>query len=95
MAREPTGEIIELTAVDPDGDLACDITIATTRRAAACREGLRECMRPPVRDLPDGVERALRAGGLGAVQRYVDIRVAVLLVPHAPRRAAADAVMLR
>jgi hypothetical protein len=73
MARDSQGEIIELTAVNPDGDLACDISIATAKEREGLPEGLRKYIRPPVRDLPDGVVVHFSPEGWGAVQRYVDL----------------------
>lgn len=66
-------EIIELTAIHPDGDLACDISIATEKERDGLPDGLRKHMRPPVRDLPDGVEVRFGPEGWDAVQRYINL----------------------
>jgi hypothetical protein len=73
MMREDRGEIIELAAVNPEGDLACDISIATAKEREGLPEGLRRYMRPPVRGLPDGVLVEFAPEGWAAVQRYVDL----------------------
>ena len=39
MADDVHGEIIELTAVNPQGDLACDITVATEKAREGCPKG--------------------------------------------------------
>lgn len=73
MAGDTQGEIIELTAVNPDGDLACDISIATAKEREGLPEGLRKYIRPPVHDRSDGVVVDFVPEGWDAVQRYVDL----------------------
>lgn len=68
-----TAEVIQLTAIDPTGDLACDTTIATADARDGLREDLARHIRKPVRDLADGVEVHFAPEGWDAVQRYVEL----------------------
>jgi hypothetical protein len=67
------GEIIELAAVNPDGDLACDTTIATPEARAGLAEALERALIPPPRAIEGGVEVSFKHAGWDAVQRYVDL----------------------
>lgn len=67
------GEFIELKAVDPDGDLACDFTIARDLAREGFRERLMRDMVAPVRALPDGVEVRFRLEAWPNVRRYLDV----------------------
>lgn len=69
--RLSEGNIIELTAVDPDGELACDISVATEKAREGLPQALRAHLRPPVRAVSDGVEVTFAPEGWDAVQRYV------------------------
>jgi hypothetical protein len=73
VARAFDGETIELTAVNPDGAMACDTSIATPEARDGLGEALRAELVPPVRSLPDGVEVRFRPEGWDAVQRYVEL----------------------
>jgi hypothetical protein len=67
------GEPIELKAVDPDGDLACDFTIARDLAREGFRERLMRDIVAPVRALPDGVEVRFRLEAWPNVRRYLDV----------------------
>lgn len=67
------GEVIELVAIDPTGDLACDTTIATTTARSGLGEDLARYIRRPVRDLADGVEVHFAPEAWHAAQRYVEL----------------------
>jgi hypothetical protein len=67
------GDIIELTAVDPNGDLACDTTIATPEARAGLAEALERALIPPPRPIDNGVEVSFKPDGWEAVQRYVGL----------------------
>lgn len=67
------GDIIELRAVEPDGDIACDITIASPEARAGLGEALERGIVRPVRKLPNGVEVTFRPEARDAVMRYVEL----------------------
>jgi hypothetical protein len=71
--NRPDGEIIELRAAQPAGDLACDTTIATAEARAGLGDDLRRHIRRPIRRLPDGVEVRFAPDGWDAVRRYVEL----------------------
>ena len=73
MTRQFDGERIDLIAADPDGDLACDLTIATTERRAGLIEVLASTLRPPVTPLPDGVEATFDLQAWDDLVRYVEL----------------------
>ena len=70
MADDVHGEIIELTAVNPQGDLACDITVATEKAREAARRAPRASA-PPGARTAGGVEVRFAPEGWDAVQRYM------------------------
>jgi hypothetical protein len=72
MRERPGGEIIELVAKDPDGDLACDFTIANDMARSGLREGLAAGLRS-VRPIEAGVEATFAASAWESVQRYVTL----------------------
>jgi hypothetical protein len=86
-------DFIELRALNPDGDLACDTTIATPE-ARARLDGLRSYLRPPVRSLSDGIEATFPSESWDIVQRYVELesQCCGFLTLRAEQRA--DAVVL-
>jgi hypothetical protein len=94
MAREYAGEIIELTAVNPAGDLACDIRVATEKARDGLPQALRTHMRPPVRKLHDGVEVTFELDGWGAVQRYIDLESKCCSFLSLRAERTADSVLL-
>jgi hypothetical protein len=69
--RQFGGDIIELRALDPDGDLACDISVATEKAREGLPEALRLHLLPPVRTTATGVEVTFAPEAWDAVQRYV------------------------
>jgi len=72
MARF-TGETIELRALTPDGDIACDTTIATPDARSGLAEALQEGIVRPVRKLENGVEVTFQAEARDAVLQYVEL----------------------
>jgi hypothetical protein len=73
MRRFGGGETIELRAIQPDGDLACDTTIATPEARAGLSEALERGIIRPVRLLDNGVEVSFRPEARDAVLRYIDL----------------------
>lgn len=73
MMRAREDEIIELRAVTPDGDLACDTTIATAEERSGLADALAGGMIPPVRRLQNGVEVTFRPDAREHVLRYVEL----------------------
>ncbi len=72
MRERPHGDIIELIAKQPDGDLACDFTIANGMARSGLREGLAAGMQS-ARPIDGGVEVTFRASAWDSVQRYVNL----------------------
>ena len=95
MKPNDAADVIELTAVSPDGDLACDFTIASDMAREGLREALAGAVLPPPREIEDGVEVTFRADGWDAVQRYVNLEAQCcsFLTLHAER--GDDGVLLR
>jgi len=71
--NRPDGEIIELRAAQPAGDLVCDTTIATVEARAGLGDDLRRHIRRPIRSLPDGVEVRFAREGWDAARLYVEL----------------------
>jgi hypothetical protein len=94
MRERPQGEIIELIAKTPDGDLACDFTIADEKARAGLGQGLSDGM-IALHDIDDGVEVTFKPGAWESVQRYVDLesRCCSFLNLYAERTG--DGVLLR
>jgi hypothetical protein len=90
VKRPDDADVIDLRAADPDGDLACDFTIATSLARDGIRDALAAALIPPVRDLADGVEVRFRAEAWPAVERYVRLesQCCSFLTLAAERRAA-------
>lgn len=87
-------EIIELVATNPDGDLACDYTIATQEKRAELVGALTSRVRD-VRRIDGGVEATFSREAYDTVRRYVDLesRCCAFLTLALERRP--DAVILR
>jgi hypothetical protein len=94
MRERPTGDIIELIAKDPDGDLACDFTIANDMARTGLRAGLSAGLRS-VRPIDAGVEVTFAPTAWESVQRYVELesQCCSFLTLHAERLDGS--VMLR
>jgi hypothetical protein len=86
MRQQPQREIIELMAKTPDGDLACDFTIANDKARSGIGDSLRTGMMS-LRDIDDGVEVTFAPSAWDTVQRYVDLesRCCSFLNLHAER----------
>jgi hypothetical protein len=87
-------DIIELRATHPDGDLACDFTIANEKAREGLDEALRSAIRPPVRRLPDGVEVHFEPGAWDVVHRYVELESRCCSFLSLNARRTADDVTL-
>ncbi len=94
MSDQAKGEIIELRALEPDGDLACDFTIANQMARAGLRESLARGIVRPVRPLDDGVEVTFRPDAWEAVRRYVELEAHCCPFLNLAARRADDAVLL-
>jgi hypothetical protein len=94
MKQRPEDEIIELTAVAPDGDLACDTTIATPEARAGLSEALGAALIPPPRPIDGGIEVSFKTGGWDAVRRYVDLESHCCSFLTLSVRREADRVLL-
>lgn len=67
------GEIIALTAVQPDGDLACDFTIANEKRREGLADALAAGMIGPAVRIAGGIEVRFAPGAAAAVRRYLEL----------------------
>ncbi len=67
---ERDGEAVQRPAALPDGDLACDFTVA--RETAAIRGQLAQRIATPARPLDDGVEVTFGADSWDMVLRYIE-----------------------
>jgi hypothetical protein len=94
VRRRPEGEIIELRAATPEGDIACDTTIATAGARAGLAEVLERGIVRPVRKLDNGVEVTFRAEARDAVMRYVDLESRCCSFLDLSVRTAGDTVVL-
>ncbi|MBI2723483.1 MAG: hypothetical protein HYX50_00330 [Chloroflexi bacterium] len=65
-------DVIHLTAVEPDGSLACDFTIATEIARSGFRDRFRESI-TAVADREDGVAVTLKPEAWDAVLAYIDL----------------------
>lgn len=89
------GDIIELRGVTPDGDIACDTTIATPAVQAELRAALERGIRRPVRQTEDGVEVTFTPDSWDDVMRYIEIESGCCPFLDLAARRADDAVVLR
>ncbi|MHB8514453.1 MAG: hypothetical protein ACYC9X_00455 [Dehalococcoidia bacterium] len=67
------GDTVHRAAAAPDGDLACDFTIARDLAQSGFRERLAASIIGPVRQLEDGVEMTFAAEASGLVREYIDV----------------------
>jgi hypothetical protein len=88
------GDVIELRAVTPDGDIACDTTIATPQARAGIGEALRKGIRPPIRELANGVEVTLDPSARDAVMSYVELESRCCTFLDLAVRTDDDAIVL-
>ena len=72
MSR-PAGERIELIAMNPQGDVACDTGIATPAARVGIAEGLASGIIRPVREIEGGIEARFRPDAWDTVKRYIDL----------------------
>ena len=70
MAQK-SADIIELPAANPDGDLACDFTLA--KDAATIREQLTLGLISPVVRRDDSIEASFRPDAWEAVRSYIEM----------------------
>ena len=94
MRERPSGEIIELIARDPDGDLACDFTIANDMARSGLREGLTAGLRS-VRPIDAGVEATFVPSAWESVQRYVNLESQCCAFLTLAAERTEEAVLLR
>jgi hypothetical protein len=87
-------EIIELIAVNPQGDIACDMTIATADARTGFADDLKRGMRLPIRDVPGGVEVRFDPSAQDAVLRYVDLESRCCSFLTVAVRSEPDAIVL-
>jgi len=73
MMRRFDGEFIEVVAVNPDGDLACDITLATPDARSGLSEALRASFCPPATAVPNGIEARFHIDAWDDLMRYVEL----------------------
>ena len=73
MSMSTHDDVIELRAVSPDADLACDFTIATGLARSGLREDLARGIVRPIRELEDGVEVTFQVAAWDAVRRYIEL----------------------
>jgi hypothetical protein len=67
------GEVIDLLAVNPDGDLACDFSIASEKRREGLAEALEAGLVRPVTRIDGGIEARFTPETEPAVRRYVEL----------------------
>jgi hypothetical protein len=88
-------DVIELRAVNPDGDLACDFTLANEMARRGLREALAAGIVPPPRPIDGGVEVTLTPESWDAVARYVDLESRCCSFLDLSARRAEGAILLR
>jgi hypothetical protein len=93
--RFGAGDMIELRAVDPNGDLACDTTIATPEARAGLFEALRGGIIATPRRTSDGVEVKFAPAARDAVMRYVELESRCCSFLTLRVRDEGDAIALR
>ena len=89
------GEVIELLAVNPDGDLACDFTIADEKRREGLAAALEAGLVRPVRRIDGGIEARFRPGTEPAVRRYIELESRCCSFLSLAADFGADAIVLR
>lgn len=85
-------DFIQLTAKQPDADLACDFAVA--KGVAEFREQLAAGIVPPIRELPDGIEVTFVHKSWDAVLRYVDVESRCCPFLNLSARRTNDAVLV-
>jgi hypothetical protein len=93
-ARKFEGDVIELRAANPAGDIACDFTIATPEARSGLAEALERALVPPPAPVEGGVEVRFRPEGWDAVQRYVDLESRCCSFLTLAARRESDGVVL-
>ena len=88
------GDVIELRAVNPSGDLACDTSIATPEARSGLGDALRLHVRPPVREITDGIEVSFASEGWDTVQRYIELESRCCSFLSLKATRASDGVVL-
>ena len=93
MSERPA-EFIELRAADPDGDLACDFTIARDLARDGFRERLLRDVVAPIRALPDGVEIRFRLDAWDNVRRYLEVESRCCSFLNLSAKESADGIIV-
>jgi len=88
-------DLIELRAVDPDGDLACDFALANEMARRGLREALAASIAAPPRPIDGGVEVAFTPESWDAVARYVDLESRCCAFLDLTARRTDGAILLR
>jgi hypothetical protein len=88
-------DLIELRAVNPDGDLACDFTLANEMVRLGVRDALAAGIVPPLRQIDGGVEVTLAPESWDTVLRYVDLESRCCSFLDLTARRADGAIFLR
>jgi hypothetical protein len=94
MRQRPQGEIIELAAKHPEGDLACDFAVANEKARSGIGEALSSGM-TALRELDDGVEVTFRLSAWDTVQRYVELESRCCSFLNLLAERSEDGVLLR
>ncbi len=89
------GDIIELRATDPNGELACDITIANEKARAGIAEGLRAGVAGNARRIDGGIEVPFRSEANDAVMRYIELESKCCSFLNLALAHDGDALLLR
>lgn len=90
-----SGEIIELTATNPEGDLACDFTVASEKRREGIADALAAGLIRPVRRIDGGVEARFALTAAADVRRYIELESQCCAFLSLAASFGDDAVVLR
>jgi hypothetical protein len=88
-------DVIELVAKDPDGDLACDFTIANEMARSGLRADLERAMISGPREVSGGIEVRFRPEAWPAVDRYLQLESQCCSFLTLTAERASDAITLR
>jgi hypothetical protein len=87
-------DFIELRAINPASDIACDTTIATPEARSGLGEALRMGMRGAPTKIEGGVAVTFAGEAWDAVQRYIDLESRCCSFLSLSARRSGDAVIL-
>lgn len=89
------GDIIELRATNPNGELACDFTIASEKAREGIAEGLRAGIAGNARRIDGGIEVQFRMEARDAVMRYIELESKCCSFLNLTLAHDGDALLLR